>query len=96
MSRVRIGDVVEIHWNDSESIQLGWSQMSAYRAAAVRPQGYRTAGYYLGRARGRTLMALSVDPVNRVVDGVMAVPTCDIRSLVVLGRATKRMRKALA
>lgn len=88
--------MVEIHWNDSESIQLGWSQRSSYRAAAVRPQGYRTAGYYLGRAGGRTLIALSVDPVNRVVNGVMAVPTCDIRNLVVLDRATKRVRKALA
>lgn len=88
--------MVEIHWNDSESIHLGWSPRDAYRSAAARPQGYRTAGYYLGRARGRTLIALSVDPVNRVVNGVMAVPTCDIRNLLVLGRATKRMRKALA
>lgn len=91
----RVGDVVEVHWNDSESIQLGWSPRSAYKAAAARPQGYRTSGYYLGKAKGRTLIGLSVDPVNQQANGVMAIPTCDIRDLQVLGRATKRTRKAL-
>lgn len=95
MRKPRIGDVVEVHWDDSESVALGWGTRSSYATNVAAPQTYRTAGYWLGRAGGRVMVASSACPRNGHVNHVMAIPSACVRSLVVLGRATRRTRKAL-
>lgn len=91
----RRGDVVELEWLDSEHIALGWEPTRKYLDAARMPQSYRTAGYYLAATGDRTLVALSVDPANRTVTHAMSIPTVAITRRQVLGRANKRVRKAL-
>ena len=96
MKKPRVGDVVEVLWHDSEEIRLGWVAVAEYRAAVEHPSGYRTAGYWIGTSHDRTLIALSVDPFNGNVTGVMSVPSVAVFSIKVLGRADKRVRKALS
>ena len=95
MKRARRGDVVEVEWADSEHIALGWASTSAYVKAASAPQAYRTAGYWIGGATGHVLIALSIDPANRHITHAMSIPRAVIRKTTVLGRASKRVRKAL-
>lgn len=91
----RRGDVVELEWLDSEHIALGWSPTRDYVKAAKAPQSYRTAGYFLAATGDRTLVALSIDPANRHVTHAMSIPTVVIQKAQVLGRANRRVRKAL-
>lgn len=95
MGKPRIGDVVEVRWVDSEHIALGWERSSEYRHAAGRPSSYRTAGYWIGSIRGRTVIALSLDPASRHVTHAMSIPDVAITETQVLGRANKRVRKAI-
>lgn len=90
------GDVVEVEWDDSEHIQLGWDTVKRYLRAADHPHAYRTAGYWLeGSTKDRAVIALSLDPFNGNVTHCMAIPATAIRKTTVLGRAHPRTRKAL-
>jgi hypothetical protein len=95
MSRPRRGDIVEVLWRDSEHIALGWSATGRYLDAAGSPQSYRTAGYWLGKRGGSVVLALSCDPANRTVTHCMAIPATSVERTTVLGRARRRVRKAL-
>jgi hypothetical protein len=91
----RTGDVVEVAWLDSESIDIGWSAVSDYRKAGNRPQSYRTAGYFIEEGKQAVLIALSMSVVNRTLSHVMAIPVVAVQKMTVLGRANARVRKAL-
>jgi hypothetical protein len=92
----RHGDVVEVEWDDSEHIQLGWHTVKKYLAAADHPHSYRTAGYWIeGSKKGRAVIALSLDPFNGNVTHCMAIPSVAITRVTVLGRSNRRVRKAL-
>jgi hypothetical protein len=93
----RHGDVVEVEWDDSEQIRLGWDTVKRYIKAADHPSAYRTAGYWIeGSKKGRVVIALSLDPFNGNVSDSMAIPAIAVTKVTVLGRADKRTRKALA
>jgi len=93
----RHGDVVELEWDDSEHIQLGWDSVKAYVDAADHPHAYRTAGYWIeGSEKGRTIIALAIDPFNGTITHVMAIPSVVVTKVTVLGRASKRVRKAFS
>lgn len=92
----RPGDVVEVVWIDSERLTLGWDTVKAYRKAAAHEQAYRTAGYWIGSVKGRTVVALSADPYNGTLSEVMSIPDVAVTSVTVLGRAARRTRKALS
>jgi hypothetical protein len=51
VKKPRLGDVVEVEWEDSEHIGLGWRSTKTYAESAEAPQSYRTAGYFVGRGR---------------------------------------------
>ena len=90
----RTGDVVEVEWRDSEHIALGWADAKSYRDAAKRPQSYRTAGYWIAGG-DQVLIALSVCPANGHITHAMSIPAVAVTKTQVLGRATRRVRKAL-
>jgi hypothetical protein len=96
MRKPRIGDVVEVLWEDSESVACGWSKRSDYAGHVATPQAYRTAGYWMGRSAGRVMIAASADPRGGTINHVMAIPVSCITETRVLGRAAKRTRKALS
>lgn len=92
----RHGDVVEVEWDDSEHIQLGWDTVKRYLKAADHPSAYRSAGYWIeGSKKDRAIVALSLDPFNGNVTHCMAIPASSVTKVTVLGRADKRTRKAL-
>ena len=93
--RPRLGDVVEIHWRDSQSIDLGWRPRSEYLGTVRAPQAYRTAGYWLGRVAGMVTVVASVDPANQAVANAWTIPAVAIDRIRVLGRARRRTRRAL-
>lgn len=93
--KARRGDVVELEWLDSEHIAIGWEPTKAYLRAARQPSSYRTAGYFLAETRSHVLVALSIDPRNRTVTHCMSIPVAVITKRQVLGRANRRVRKAL-
>lgn len=95
MKRARRGDVVEIEWLDSEHIALGWAATGEYLKAASAPQSYRTAGYFIAATGGHTLIGLSIDPANRTMTHAMSIPSVAVKRRTVLGRANRRVRKAL-
>lgn len=92
----RRGDVIEVMWLDSERISVGWAATGRYIEAGSEPQAYRTAGYFIGKPKRHVLIALSVDPRNQLITDVMSIPKVAITQTRVLGRATRRVRKALA
>lgn len=92
----RTGDVVEVCWRDSEHINLGWAPAKRYRQAARHESGYRSAGYWLGGAKSRVTLVLSLDPFNGSVSEAMAIPRCAVTEIRVLGRSNKRLRRAVA
>jgi hypothetical protein len=96
VSKPKHGDVVEVEWDDSEHIQLGWETVRAYLRAADHPHAYRSAGYWIeGSKKGRAIVALSLDPYNGNVTHCMAIPATAISKVTVLGRSNARVRKAL-
>ena len=95
MKPPRLGDVVEVQWLDSEHVALGWDTVSAYVKAIKAPQSYRTAGYYIVDTKEHLLVALSIDPANRHITHAMSIPVATVTKVTVLGRSTKRVRKAL-
>jgi hypothetical protein len=96
VSKPQQGDVVEVHWDDSEHIQLGWAPVKAYMRAADHPHAYRSAGYWIeGSKKGRAVVALSLDPYSGNITHCMAIPATAITKVTVLGKAHKRTRKAL-
>lgn len=92
----RRGDVVEVEWLDSEHIALGWRPTRAYRRAGRRPQSYRTAGYWFPTGNERVLIVQSLSPANGHVTHAMSIPAVAVTKVIVLGRAAKRVRRALA
>jgi hypothetical protein len=92
----RHGDVVEVEWDDAEHIQLGWDTVKAYVKAADHPHAYRSAGYWIeGSKKGRSVIALSLDPSNGGARDCMSIPSVAVTKVTVLGRSNKRTRKAL-
>ena len=90
------GDVVEVEWDDSEHIQLGWDTVKAYRKAADHPHAYRTAGYWIeGSKKGRAIVALSIDPFNGNITHCMCIPATAIAKTTVLGRTNRRVSRRL-
>lgn len=94
--RLRRGDVVEILWRDSESLEIGWDEPSRYMKAARRNAGYRTSGYYLGSSGDVVVIVLSVNPETRKVATAWAIPTAAVLSVQRLGRAHRRTWRALS
>ena len=96
----RIGDVVEVEWRDSERIDVGWDRREKYVQHVKAAQTYRTAGYWMGRVKAtdgeHVLICLNVDPSNGTVSHAMSIPSESVKAIGVLGRADKRIRKALA
>jgi hypothetical protein len=93
--RPRLGDVVEVLWIDSATVELGWEARSTYLAAITVPASYRTAGYWLGRRRGIVAVALSLDPAHGLVTDAMSIPDVAVTRIRILGRARRRTRRAL-
>ncbi len=91
----RRGDIVEVQWIDSVSISLGWAAPTRYRTAAAAPQAYRTSGYWIDGPKGHVLVALSIDLANENVVQVMSIPRVAVTCIQVLGRASRRARRAL-
>ena len=91
----RLGDVVEIDWLDSQALHFGWRAPSEYVEAVKEPQGYRTAGHWLGRHAGHALVVSSITVANRHVTEGFTIPASAIVKLRVLSRASKATRKAL-
>lgn len=86
---------MEVHWEDSESVAMGWRPRTEYARHVASPQSYRTVGYWMGSAGGRVMVATSADPRSGSVNHMMAIPRRCIRATLVVGRAGKPMRKAL-
>jgi hypothetical protein len=96
VSKPQHGHDVEVEWDDSEHIQLGWDTVKAYMRAVDHPHAYRSAGYWItGSKKGRSVVALSLDPYNGNITHCMAIPATAITKVTVLGKAHKRTRKAL-
>lgn len=90
----RTGDVVEVSWVDSERIHLGWVSAKKYRRAAQRnPEAYRTSGYWLGGVQGRVVVAQNLSLLNQSMADTMSIPEVAVVGIVILGRASKRVRK---
>jgi len=91
----RTGDVVEVEWLDSEHIAIGWKHPREYVRAADVPQAYRSAGYLIDGTKDHVLIALSIDPANRTVTHCMSIPKVAVTATHVLGRGSRKVRKAL-
>jgi len=90
----RLGDVVEVEWLDSQHIDMGWSPVADYIAAARQPQSYRTAGYFIEH-RKHLLIGLSLGPSTGRMTNAMSIPSKVVVRMKVLGRSNARVRKAL-
>lgn len=89
----RIGDVVELRWQDSERLRLGWDKRREY--LRVAGSEYRTVGYWLGESKGHAVMASSISPGTHNVSDSSATPLGCVKSVRVLARTPRRMRKAI-
>jgi hypothetical protein len=93
MSKPRIGDVVELVWDDSERLRLGWDKRREY--LRVAGSEYRTVGYWLGKSKGMAVLTSSISPGTGSVSDSSATPLGCIKSVRVLARTPKAARKGI-
>jgi hypothetical protein len=76
---------VELVWDDSEQLQLGWDHREEYLRLAAEQSLHRSAGYWQGWAgkgrQRRAVVALSVAERSGRITEVMAIPAACVRSL---------------
>ncbi len=64
------GTLVELEWHDSERVPLGWASTDRYMEALKDQTKYRTAGYFIGRANGQTMVALNRSDSGQMSDAI--------------------------
>lgn len=89
----RRGDVVRVVWVDSQHLNYGWREPSAYRADVGIDRHY-TAGFWMGRKRGHVIIAASTGTLDKV-STVWSIPDGCVRRVRVIERSGKRIRRSV-
>lgn len=88
------GDIVEVMWDDSNQLLLGWTEASDYVAAGGSIL-CQTAGYYVGEHNGHVVICLSAVAHNRHTSQGISIPRVAIVSLTIIRKANKELAEAL-
>lgn len=75
------GTKVEVEWQDSERVTLGWATVETYAEALADRTVYRTCGYLMGSTPEYVLIALNRSD-SGLVGEAMVIPLVCITSIV--------------